>query len=71
MAKITDVLGINHAGFDVAEVDGHYFLLEFNPKFGTQALNDRGIRLGKMVFDYLSALNRSPLKPDRGKSVIA
>jgi ribosomal protein S6--L-glutamate ligase len=71
VAKIADALGINHAGFDVAEVGGHYFLLEFNPKFGTQALNGRGIRLGQMVFDYLSALNRSPLKPDQGKSVIA
>jgi ribosomal protein S6--L-glutamate ligase len=58
------VLDINHAGFDVAELDGHYYLLEFNPKFGTRALNDRGVRLGRMVFDYLSAISKPPKKPD-------
>ena len=61
--RIAHVLDINHAGFDVAPVDGHCFLLEFNPKFGTQALNARGIRSGQAVMDYLTAFSRPPMEP--------
>lgn len=48
-------LGIDHAGFDVAVVDGHCFLLEFNVRFGTDALNRRGIRLGPSILAHLRA----------------
>lgn len=46
--------GINHAGFDVAEVDGHFYFLEFNIRFGTRALIDRGIRLSQYIESYLN-----------------
>jgi ribosomal protein S6--L-glutamate ligase len=46
--------GINHAGFDVAEVDGHFYFLEFNTRFGTRALIDRGIQLSPFIRSYLN-----------------
>ncbi|MDY6833173.1 MAG: ATP-grasp domain-containing protein [Thermodesulfobacteriota bacterium] len=61
--KVAIELDINHAGFDVAVVDGHGFLLEFNPRFGTQGLIARGIRLGRMVLDYLIEMSRPPEVP--------
>lgn len=61
--KVAADLNINHAGFDVAEVDGHCFLLEFNPRFGTQGLIARGIRLGRVVLDYLLEMSRPSVAP--------
>jgi ribosomal protein S6--L-glutamate ligase len=52
--QVARSLGIDHAGFDVADVDGHYFLLEFNVRFGTQALNTHGIRTGPAILEYLA-----------------
>lgn len=46
-------LGVDHAGFDIAQVDGHFYLFEFNVRFGTEALNARGIRLGPLILEYL------------------
>jgi ribosomal protein S6--L-glutamate ligase len=46
--------GIDHAGFDVAEVDGHFYFLEFNTRFGTRALSDRGIQLSPRIYSYLN-----------------
>lgn len=46
-------LGIDHAGFDVAVAGGHYYLFEFNPLFGTQALLQQRIPLGRIILDYL------------------
>jgi ribosomal protein S6--L-glutamate ligase len=45
--------GINHAGFDVAEVNGHFYFLEFNIRFGTRALIDRGIQVSQWIRSYL------------------
>jgi len=56
-------LGIDHAGFDVAEVDGHFFLMEFNVRFGTRALNGRGIRLGPLILRYLEENSPLPRRP--------
>ncbi len=47
--------GINHAGFDVAEVEGHFYFLELNTRFGTRALIDRGIQIGPHIQSYLTA----------------
>lgn len=46
-------LNINHAGFDVAMVEGHPFLLEFNMRFGNEALRQQRIRVGPIIYDYL------------------
>ena len=49
--------GINHAGFDVADVDGHFYFLEFNTRFGTRALIDRGILLSPYIQSFLNETN--------------
>lgn len=54
VTRVATQLGVDHAGFDVAELDGHYFFFEFNVRFGTEALNARGIRLGPRILEYLS-----------------
>lgn len=54
VARVAAQMGVDHAGFDVAELDGHYFFFEFNVRFGTEALNARGIRLGPHLLNYLS-----------------
>ncbi len=53
--KFARKTGINHAGFDVAEVNGCYYFLEYNIRFGTRALTDRGIHLGHWIDSYLTA----------------
>ncbi|MCP5155580.1 MAG: hypothetical protein H6983_15525 [Ectothiorhodospiraceae bacterium] len=46
-------LGIDHAGFDVAEVGGHHYVLEFNPLFGTAGIAAAGIQIAPLILDYL------------------
>ena len=50
---IANRLGVNHAGFDVALVDGWFYLFEFNVRFGTQALHQQGISLSPYILQYL------------------
>lgn len=57
-------LEIDHAGFDVAVVDGWCYLFEFNVRFGTQALNQRGIKLGPSILQTLLDRNPFPWQPD-------
>lgn len=52
--QVADQLDLNHAGFDVALVDGHPFLLELNVLFGNEALNRRGIRVEPLILEYLA-----------------
>lgn len=61
--RMAQALEINHAGFDVAMVDGHPYLLEFNLLFGNEALNRTGIRLGPIILDYLQRLSVPPREP--------
>jgi ribosomal protein S6--L-glutamate ligase len=58
--NIAAQLGIDHAGFDLAAVDDRWYLLEFNVRFGTQALNSRGVRLGPIIMEYLQRLSFPP-----------
>ncbi|GAW91375.1 ATP-grasp domain-containing protein [Calderihabitans maritimus] len=44
---------INHAGFDVAFVDGRPYILEFNVLFGNQALRERKVPLEEKILEYL------------------
>lgn len=53
--RVARKLGIDHAGFDVAELGGHPYLLEFNVRFGTSALVERGIRLAPHILAYLQS----------------
>jgi ribosomal protein S6--L-glutamate ligase len=46
-------LGINHAGFDVAMVDGHPYIFEFNRLFGNQGTPGGGATLIQAIEQYL------------------
>ena len=61
--RVARALGIDHAGFDVAVVDGHCYILEFNVLFGNEALNARGHRLGPVILDYLRRRTEPPGNP--------
>lgn len=61
--RVARALNIDHAGFDVAEVDGHYFLLEFNTLFGTAGLARCNIALGRYILDYLERNTPQPTRP--------
>lgn len=51
--RIAKELDINHAGFDVAEVDGHYYIFEFNVFFGTRGLLNQSKNLSEIILRYL------------------
>lgn len=53
--QVARSLGINHAGFDVAVVDGWPYILEFNVKFGNHGLRELGISVGPAILAYLQA----------------
>lgn len=66
--RVAFELGVDHAGFDVAMVDGHPYLVEFNTLFGTAGLEGQGIAPGPVVYDYLLRRSRPPelpTKPER------
>ncbi|MCG0238299.1 MAG: hypothetical protein L6E13_03265 [Firmicutes bacterium] len=52
---VARTLGIDHAGFDVAVVDGEPYILEFNVKFGNLGLRELGIAVGPAILAYLKA----------------
>lgn len=60
VTRVARELGVNHAGFDVAELDGHFYFLEFNTLFGNEALNRRGIPVGRHIYEYLLAQPQTP-----------
>jgi ribosomal protein S6--L-glutamate ligase len=49
---VAEALSIDHAGFDVAEVDGRLYIFELNPFFGHRGLAERGIRPGVLIHDH-------------------
>lgn len=61
--RVAFELGIDHAGFDVALVDDHLYLLEFNVMFGGEGLRRLGVRTGPLVFEYLLSQSTGPWKP--------
>lgn len=61
--RVARALGVDHAGFDLAVVEGHLYLLEFNTLFGNEALRMRGIRLGEAILDYLHRRSSAPRNP--------
>lgn len=63
VARVATGLGIDHAGFDVAVVQGHCYLLEFNVLFGLDGLNQQGIRVGAHVSRYLGLEGDEPTTP--------
>ncbi|MCH8506253.1 MAG: hypothetical protein LAT50_18315, partial [Ectothiorhodospiraceae bacterium] len=66
LALVTGVataLGIDHAGFDVAMVEGYPYLLEFNTLFGTAGLVRHGVHLADAIFEWLRDQDRPPRSP--------
>jgi ribosomal protein S6--L-glutamate ligase len=57
-------LGINHAGFDVAMVDGHPYILEFNRLFGNTGIPDLNQRVQRAMSHYLLGDPSSPPSSD-------
>lgn len=51
---IAATTGIDHAGFDIAMVGGHCYLLEFNRLFGTQGIAELGIDCNALILEYLA-----------------
>lgn len=58
--QVSRQLQIDHAGFDIAMVDGHPYLFEFNRLFGNQGLVQQGVRIESHIADWL---NRSQQQP--------
>jgi ribosomal protein S6--L-glutamate ligase len=46
-------LGIDHAGFDVAMVGAHPYILEFNRLFGNHGLSQQDIKPAGLIYQYL------------------
>lgn len=55
-------LGVDHAGFDIALVEGYPYVLEFNRLFGNQGLG-QGSDLKHAILDYLQQQSE-PRDPD-------
>ncbi|SHL37887.1 ATP-grasp domain-containing protein [Halomonas caseinilytica] len=47
--RLARELDIDHAGFDIAMVDGHPYVLEFNRLFGNQGIADSSKRIGAAI----------------------
>lgn len=61
-------LGVDHAGFDIAMVDGHPFLLEFNRLFGNAGLGTNVQVYNEILLDYLGKHSSpKPRSPGLGK----
>lgn len=55
-------MGIDHAGFDLACVDGHWYFLEANVRFGNDALRAAGIDTTAFIEAWIE--RNSPLLDD-------
>lgn len=69
---VAATLGIDHAGFDVAMVGQHPYLLEFNRLFGNQGVEGGDQRIQQAIRDYLLARTnpQSPDSPISGRPVL-
>lgn len=61
--RAAERLGVNHAGFDVAMVEGHPYFLEFNTMFGNQALHEMNVPIQEAIMSYLEQQSRPRPKP--------
>ncbi|BAB06317.1 RimK family alpha-L-glutamate ligase [Halalkalibacterium halodurans] len=51
--KVATDLGIDHAGFDIALVNDHFYFLEFNTLFGNQGLHMLDVPIVKRIEAYV------------------
>ncbi|MEN6326487.1 MAG: hypothetical protein ABFD18_09845 [Syntrophomonas sp.] len=54
VAKIAGILGINHAGFDVAVVGDRYYIFEFNILFGNDVINQNDIPVRETIYRFIT-----------------
>jgi ribosomal protein S6--L-glutamate ligase len=69
--RVATALGIDHAGFDIACVADHYYILEFNVLFGLAGLNGQQIRCGEHIVDFLREQGGDPDEPIRPRPCAA
>lgn len=60
--RLARELDVDHAGFDIALVEGYPYVLEFNRLFGNKGL-DKGARLQEAILSYLQR-QTEPRDPD-------
>lgn len=53
--RIADELNVDHGGFDIAMVEGHPVIFEFNRLFGNQGIEDASRVLGEAIMRWLGA----------------
>lgn len=58
--NVARTLGIDHAGFDVAMVGGHPYMLEFNRLFGNQGVPGGSAVITRAIIDYLNRFSTCP-----------
>lgn len=63
--RLAQQANIDHAGFDIAMVDGHCYVFEFNRLFGNQGLSELGVDTGKLIYDHLLSQSGSHQDPPR------
>lgn len=64
VSRVARHLGIDHGGFDLAEVQGHWYLIELNTRFGNAVTNRLGVQLGPLMISYLSGKTDQRNHPD-------
>ncbi len=65
--QVAACLEVNHAGFDIAMVGDHPYLLEFNRLFGNAGIPGGGATLTQAIADYLAA---DAVRPTTRKAVV-
>lgn len=60
---VAQVLGIDHAGFDVAVVDDRLYIFEFNVLFGNAAFQKMGVSVEQHIYEYLQNRHRPRTPP--------
>lgn len=71
VVRVARELGIDHAGFDIAVVQGKCYLIEFNVLFGLDGVNEQGISVGEHVCRYLGIGGDEPTTPNQTAPVVA
>lgn len=67
--RVASALDVNHAGFDIAMVGEHPYLLEFNRLFGNQGVVGGGDILRNAIMSYLHSQSSAPIGPDKPRKL--
>jgi len=69
--QVATSLGINHAGFDIAMVGNHPYLLEFNRLFGTRGVAGGQEAIKNLIWNYLqeALVPPKPSRPGLGRKL--